>query len=676
MIGIRFASFGVALFVALLLPLNAASAKAKPTCHGKKATIVAGAGNNRIVVRHSGHGKQVVVAGAGNDVILTGNGSDVICAGGGNDRVMGGRGTDRVYAGAGDDLILNVKGKDSSFGENGNDQLYGGPSTDSMDGGPGDDLINGSSDRDRLRGAIGDDLILGDDGGDAISGDDGNDEIHGGSGGEEMSGGDGDDRMYGGLLDDRMDGEPGTDLLIGGHGTDEMSGGSGKDWLRGGSNGDDYAGGDGSDTISFADNSPSLDTTTGIDVNLSTRSAITPDGDERVSGVENVLGSAFDDTIRGTAASDGLDGGPGDDTIAGTAGADLLTGGPGNDVCDARPEDLMTICGLGAVAENPRDARPSVAYAYLDPRGPDPGLYVLGQPGVGADDLVVSADGAMFTVISRTGAPIARLSASINACAPVGRAVSCQSPAEPLSFVAVWGDDGNDQLRLAGDYSSKLSAVVNGGPGNDMIDGSSRDDVLFSGQSGSDSLNGGDGSDALLAVGTGGDRLDGGGGNDQLVSEDVCQGHAYDGGPGYDIAGFARYSFAPRNGVKATLGGTAVDPNRGGCAETELAADLEILEGSSGPDVLTGTNGKDVLVLGGGGDDVIDGLGAADTIDGGAGSDALLGGAGFDTLQSKDGTRDKTVDCGAGGGQAFRDNADPVTDCKMLEASKRKPKNR
>jgi Ca2+-binding RTX toxin-like protein len=221
-----------------------------------------------------------------------------------------------------------------------------------------------------------------------------------------------------------------------------------------------------------------------------------------------------------------------------------------------------------------------------------------------------------------------------------------------------------------------MTTLMDGGPGDDVLDATAGDDILFSGQAGADVLNGAEGSDALLALGTGGDKLAGGGGNDQLVSEDLCQGHQYDGGPGFDIAGFARYKFAPRNGVTATLGGTGTDPLRGNCSATRLAGDLEILEGSDGPDVLGGTNGKDPLILGRGGDDTIRGNGGADTIDGGSGNDSLFGDAGFDTLEARDGQRDRAVNCGRGGGQAFRDGSDPAAGCRKLKASKRKRKNR
>jgi len=672
----RFVSLSATLLGTAALTLLPGLAEAKPTCHGKKATVVLGGGNNKYVAPHQGHGNQVVIAGAGYDYIVTGKGSDVICAGDGNDRVLAGRGTDRVYGGTGDDTIQNIKGKDSSFGEDGNDSLQGGPSADAMDGGTGNDVVDGSSDRDNLEGGSGDDVMLGGDGSDTIDGGDGTDEIHGGSGGEDMTGGTGNDRLYGDLLDDHMDGGAGDDLLIGGHGGDKISGGSGSDWIRGGPNGDTYSGGDGVDTISYADTTPAFDSLSGVEVNLGSGAIQTPDGTETASGVQNLLGSAFDDKIQGTGGSDGLDGGPGGDKLTGGGGGDQLNGGPGNDSCDVTLGDKTTACGLGAVHETPPDARPAGAYVYMDPRGPDPGLYVLGHQGSAGDDVLVTAANGLFSVTSRAGTAIARLAGSIDTCSALAAVVNCPAPSTALSFVTVWGDAGDDHLSLAGNYPSTMTTVMDGGPGNDTLDGTPGDDVLFSGQSGNDVLNGGDGSDALLALGTGGDKLNGGNGNDQLVSDDVCQGHDYNGGAGFDIAGFARYKFQPKNGVRATLGGTASDPDRGNCIPSHLGTDLEILEGSDGPDILSGTNGKDPLILGRGGNDIIHGNGGADDLDGGSGIDSLYGDSGFDTLESQDGTRDRAVSCGGGGGEAFRDKNDPASGCKKLKKSARKRKGR
>ncbi len=153
----------------------------------------------------------------------------------------------------------------------------------------------------------------------------------------------------------------------------------------------------------------------------------------------------------------------------------------------------------------------------------------------------------------------------------------------------------------------------------------------------------GDGDDSVFAEGLGGDILDAGSGNDQLVTDDPCQGHDYQGGAGFDIAGFGRYDLAlagqPGNGVKATLGGTASDPARGACSPSQVRSDNEILEGSAGPDILTGDNRNNPLILGREGNDVIN------------------GGGGFDSLQGDEGS--DLMNCGPGGGTALRDAADP-----------------
>ena len=376
---------GAALIAIAAIALLPAAAQAKPTCHGKKATVVLGGGNDKYVAKNHGHGTQVVVAGAGNDTIVTGKGPDVVCGGDGNDKILAGKGKDRAYGGPGDDLIINIKGKDSSFGDDGADQITGGPSGESIDGGPGNDVVDGSSDRDNLHGGLGEDLLIGGDGSDNVWGDDGADEIHGGSGGEDMFGGNGDDRLFGDLLDDRMNGEGGNDLLVGGHGIDRMNGGAGDDWMRGGSNGDQANGEGGTDTVSFATDHP-ISANVGVKVNLATGGAITPDGNDSIAAVENVLGSAFDDEITGTGARNVLDGNIGADEINGTGGGDTLIGGPqddGTDVCTGGSQSIA----CDGTTPDPRDGQ---AIVHLDNRGPDPGLYVHGRFGTtsgGADDL-------------------------------------------------------------------------------------------------------------------------------------------------------------------------------------------------------------------------------------------------------------------------------------------------
>ncbi|MEB3357320.1 MAG: Calx-beta domain-containing protein [Synechococcales bacterium] len=54
-------------------------------------------------------------------------------------------------------------------------------------------------------------------------------------------------------------------------------------------------------------------------------------GQDTLNSIENVIGSKFDDSLTGNAASNVLDGGAGDDILDGAGGADTLTGGIGAD---------------------------------------------------------------------------------------------------------------------------------------------------------------------------------------------------------------------------------------------------------------------------------------------------------------------------------------------------------
>lgn len=188
--------------------------------------------------------------------------------------------------------------------------------------------------------------------------------------------------------------------------------------------------------------------------------------------------------------------------------------------------------------------------------------------------------------------------------------------------------------------------------------------MFFTGVTGEDWLEGNEGDDALLSesqhtlawrddnrpeasqYNDGADTLDGGPGNDQLVADYVCGGHRYIGGPGRDIAGFAR---SGKPAIHAQLGGPATTktrwwgkaanmdlcgnlPGRWTTFKTGVDADLEVLEASDGPDHLWGDDRANVL-WGRGGGDVIYGLGGDDELLGADGNDKLYGGAGNNTIK-------------------------------------------
>lgn len=199
-------------------------------------------------------------------------------------------------------------------------------------------------DDDRIDGGAGADTIFGMAGHDHLMGGHGDDRIWGNSGNDVLLGGEGNDALFGGKGNDRLDGGIGNDLLNGGSGSDVLFAGEGDDRLIGGA---------GSDTLSFEGVK-----TDGVKVDLNghvASSSVT--GTDKISGVENVMGSMGDDTIAGDKRANVLDGGAGNDALRGRGGADTLVVSDGDDtlvwfgkdVVDAKGNHLGvdTVIGFG-----------------------------------------------------------------------------------------------------------------------------------------------------------------------------------------------------------------------------------------------------------------------------------------------------------------------------------------
>jgi len=121
----------------------------------------------------------------------------------------------------------------------------------------------------------------------------------------------------------------GDNILDGGAGNDSLMGGGGNDTLIGGSGNDTLDGGDGVDWADYA-------TATGS-VTASLTTASSADGTDSFQNIENLKGSAFDDTLTGDTGANTLDGG---------AGADSLAGGAGNDVYVVDAVQTFNTAGL------------------------------------------------------------------------------------------------------------------------------------------------------------------------------------------------------------------------------------------------------------------------------------------------------------------------------------------
>lgn len=310
----------------------------------------------------------------GDDAILAFGGNDVAFGDAGNDVISGGDGNDFLDGGAGDDTIVGDKGDDTKLGGEGNDRIIwnNGDGSDRIDGGAGLDTVEvngapnagdifqvnaggndvfferinlGLFDLDistvetlEVNSSSGDDQFLVGDLADTalesviFNAGAGNDIFDGSAATTALSalGGSDNDSLTGGSGNDTLEGDAGDDLLAGGNGDDQLLGGDGDDILRGGNGNDLTDGGEGNDTADFSD----IPFEINADLNAGEASYDVAPGVTVVDtliNIENLTGSALNDTLKGDRNANILDGGAGNDKLIGRRGNDTVIGGAGND---------------------------------------------------------------------------------------------------------------------------------------------------------------------------------------------------------------------------------------------------------------------------------------------------------------------------------------------------------
>jgi len=664
-----------------------------------------------------GKGLDVLEGNDGDDLLRGEEGADQLDGGNGTDTA------DYSYEGAistvlnlGNYVAVNVSGGDNDLIRNvenilgsntGGDTITGDAlvnilsgqgGNDTLDGGAADDTLFGGSDDDVLRGGSGDDLLDG--GGETSVGDTADytnqdriivtmemsgadtsvevgltgeqdtlrsienitgsddstvgDTITGNEVDNILKGLKGDDTLSGEQGDDYLDGGFGNDTLIGGDDQDTLRGSYGDDYLEGGRGVDILEGGDGIDVVSYQN------ATNRVDVRLDIGTA-TGDGTDTIYDVENVIGSAYDDTIIGNESVNTLFGGSGDDTILGGTGNDTLYGEEGSDTLsgdegedylyggdgttDDSASDMASYknvsSGVGitvdltnentnsstAVVSN--DGYNSVDYLFDIEniegtnfqdfiQGDEKDNYLLGEAGddtlyggAGTDTLdggfgddIFRAEAGNDTLIGGDGVDTADYSTAENEVV-----VNLGEYNLAGYNVENDGDGGEDRLvgveNIIGTNSINGDTII-GDITNNYIQGLDGDDLL-KGSAGLDTLDGGAGNDTLMG-GTDSDTLIGGIGD-------------------HDIVDFSELS---NNGVVVDLADSFATGDG-----NDVLQGIEDIRGSDFVDTLGGDDNTNTLYAGVG-DDTLSGRAGDDVLYGEAGDDTLRGDAGADSLYGGD----------------------------------------
>ena len=139
-----------------------------------------------------------------------------------------------------------------------------------------------------------------------------------------------------------LTGTPGPDTMTGSIRGSKVYGLGGNDVLNGFAGFDHLDGGEGIDTASYSDSNE------GVSVSLhdGSGSGGFAEGDTIV-GIENLIGSAYDDDLTGNNGVNTLNGGAGNDILEGMDGADVLIGQGGENTASYRSSDEGVTVNLG-----------------------------------------------------------------------------------------------------------------------------------------------------------------------------------------------------------------------------------------------------------------------------------------------------------------------------------------
>ena len=457
-------------------------------------------------------GVESVTCGDGDDTIdgsgltqgtnLYGNlGDDVLMGSAVSDYISGGDGNNTVVGNAGNDTILNSRGDDRINGGSGTDRIWCDDLSGSVVAGVTIDLSLTTA---QNTGGAGTDILIGIE---DLSGTRFNDTLTGTVGNNMLAGFQGTDTVsYANavtgvtvnlsLTTAQNTVGAGTDMLFD---FENLRGSNFNDRLTGTAGNNVLDGGIGTDTVSYAN------ALTGVTVNLSLTTAqnTVGAGTDTLLGVENLIGSNFNDTLTGNAGANSIEGGGGDDTIDGQSGNDTVQGGAGNDVLTGGTGyDLLTYAAATAavtvnlttpLAQNTEGAGTDTIAGFENLTGSAFNDTLTGNAtanildGKGGDDLL---NGGAGTDTAHYGSATAAVTVNLSlagaqntGAAGVDTLVSLENLIGTAFHDTLTGSSGNN--------------VLNGLAGNDTLTGLDGHDTLKGGL-GNDTLTGNSGADSFV----------------------------------------------------------------------------------------------------------------------------------------------------------------------------------